>query len=105
MDMQNNERRNVFFSQSETSSLLRGRRVKILVTTGGGGGELTEKIQKCLSIQTNNTFIARRASAPKNQPLKTALERKHKIKIFDSCYSNQTKRIKCSSYKMDSLKF
>ena len=47
--MRNSERRNglaharVNLSQSETSSLLRGR-VKILATTGGGGGELTEKI-------------------------------------------------------------
>ena len=58
MDMQNNKRRNVStqarvnFSQSETSSLLRGgggAEFKFWASTvGGGGGELTEKIQQRL---------------------------------------------------------
>ena len=54
MDMRNNKRRNVLthaqvnFSQSETSSLLRGGGLNfelLLWGGGGGGGELTEKIR------------------------------------------------------------
>ena len=59
MDMRNNKRRNILtqtrvnFSQSETSSLLRGGEggVKFWASTvGGGGGELTEKIHGLKSV-------------------------------------------------------